>query len=241
MSKDPVWLRCIENNEDLHSVCAEMVYHRKWQDAAETGCAYYEDNHQKCKCKKHKIMRSNVKPIDFGLAYGMSEFKLAGDLGISIREAKNLIDQYFSAFPNIEALLEWLGRFGVENGYIMTLAPFNRKRYFPFWEYHREYVHEHINGIRYNPTLGEIERASKNMPKTYGHVKSGEFRESYGSEAMLILSQAAEDLGSAEGATTTGMSSNNNSSQERPNLSNNVVSCRYGRTDINTLQYLQKR
>jgi hypothetical protein len=76
MSKDPVWLRCIENNEDLHSVCAEMVYGRKWQDAAEAGCAYYEGTvdssgqrtaaRQKCECKKHKLFRSNVKPIDFG-------------------------------------------------------------------------------------------------------------------------------------------------------------------------------
>jgi DNA polymerase I-like protein with 3'-5' exonuclease and polymerase domains len=174
ISKDPVWLEAIQNGWDLHSICAEMVYGKKWKDAAESDCAFYKmvvndrgqlvQQKQKCSCKKHKVMRYDVKTINFGLAYGMSEIKLAGELDITVGEAMALIKQYFSVFPNIGRTLEFLGNFGVTNGYIMTLAPFFRKRWYPHWEAHRPWIEMHIKGIKYVPALGEIERASKNQP-----------------------------------------------------------------------------
>lgn len=119
---------------------------------------------EKCNCKKHKQMRYDCKTISFGLAYGMSEFKLASTLEISVKEAMVLMKWYFAAFPKIGKTLEFLGHFGLQNGYIMTLAPFFRKRWFPYWREWKDYVEPHIMGIKYVPTLGEIERASKNQP-----------------------------------------------------------------------------
>jgi len=139
-SQDPVWIKCRKNNEDLHSVCAELVFGDKWH----TG--------------DKKALRTMIKTINFGLAYGMSKFKLSDTLNISVDEADLLIKKYFSAFPNIKAFLNKLGKYGVDYGHIRTFKPFRRIRWFPGW----------YKGIAYAPqdfkTKGAIERASKNTP-----------------------------------------------------------------------------
>lgn len=163
ISKDPVWMEAIDRSWDLHSIVAKMMYGRKWDDAAQADCAFVK-NKEKCNCKKHKSMRYDSKTISFGLAYGMSEFKLASTLGISVKEAMGLLKLYFSTFPLIGRTLEFLGRFGVENGYIMTLAPFFRKRWFPYWKEWSNYIEPHLMGIKHVPPLGDIERQSKNQP-----------------------------------------------------------------------------
>lgn len=170
LSKDPVWTEALSKGQDLHSIAAELVFKHKWRDAAEHDCAFYvrlpngELQREKCKCKAHKYMRNGVKTINFGLAYGMSHFKLAGTLRISEQDAKQLIADYFVAFPGIGALLEELGQFGVRNGYIKTLYPFYRRRYFPKWEAVKDLVPYHLGGTLRDKELGAIERASKNCP-----------------------------------------------------------------------------
>jgi DNA polymerase-1 len=94
----------------------------------------------------------------------MSKFKLSATLGITVQEADKLILEYFSKFPKIKAALTYLGVFGVRRGYIQTLAPFFRKRWFPYWKFSRKAIPEHLSGVKYDSTLGSIERASKNMP-----------------------------------------------------------------------------
>lgn len=174
VSKDPVWMECIDKGWDLHSVCAELIFKNKWKIAASEDCAYYRmvvgtdgllvQNKQKCKCKGHKSLRDSVKPINFGLAYGMTEFKLAGELQISIPDARRLIAQFFSTFPLIGRALDFFGRFGVENGYVPTLYPFKRRRYFPEWLGVRSYIRPYLDvGLKVS-LLGDIERASKNHP-----------------------------------------------------------------------------
>jgi DNA polymerase-1 len=94
----------------------------------------------------------------------MSCFKLAGELKITVPEAQQLMDKFFTVFPAIGKCLVNLGGYGVQTGMIKTLAPFNRKRWFPKWDKVRDRIAEHTMGIRYNGILGEIERASRNMP-----------------------------------------------------------------------------
>jgi DNA polymerase-1 len=117
---------------------------------------------QKCNCPAHKALRTNVKTINFGLAYGMGPGKLADNLGLSVEGAKNLIQDYFKAFPSIKAFLEALGTYGKNNGTIRTFFPYRRLRSFDGW-------YNGIQNLRYkdNATselLGIIERASKNTP-----------------------------------------------------------------------------
>tara|TARA_S200002703_G_scaffold148506_2_gene145266 strand:- start:304 stop:2184 length:1881 start_codon:yes stop_codon:yes gene_type:complete len=154
-SKDPVWIKALEEGKDLHSVCADLVYGREWYEAAEEDCAYFVgDAKQKCNCPRHKKLRTNVKSINFGLAYGMGPHKLADTLLISIKEAERLIQKYFTAFPAIKNFLESLGNYGKHNGYIKTYAPYRRIRWFEEWQ-----------GINTDKAmLGKIERASKNTP-----------------------------------------------------------------------------
>ena len=159
-SKDKVWLAALAKDQDLHSVCAEQVFKSKWKDSAEEGCAYYQVKDDgtflkdKCKCKKHKTLRTLVKTISFGLAFGMSKFKLSAVAKIPLDEAQIVIDEYFKAFPGISGLLNAFGRFGVNHGFIMTAKPFNRRRYYDYWEKYRNNDY----------WMGKIERASKNLP-----------------------------------------------------------------------------
>jgi len=152
-SKDPVFLHALENEQDLHSVCAELVFQDEWKNASEPDCAY-QISKQKCDCPKHKKLRTQVKSINFGLAYGMGPHKLADTLNIKISEASELIEKYFKAFPSIKAFLEMLGKFGKKHGYIRTFKPFKRRRWFSAWD-------------KYNTApadLSQIERQSKNTP-----------------------------------------------------------------------------
>jgi DNA polymerase I-like protein with 3'-5' exonuclease and polymerase domains len=156
-SQDPVWLEALKESQDLHSVCAALVYGDKWTDAAEDDCAYMK-NKSKCNCSEHKSLRTKVKTVNFGLAYGMGPNKLADTIESSLGEAKELIEQYFKVFPNIGNFLTKLEKFGVKYGYARTYPPYNRRRWFPEW----------FNGISAEPSLkgivGTIGRASKNTP-----------------------------------------------------------------------------
>ena len=156
-SKDPVWIEALKRGEDLHSVCAELVYGDNWTSGAEDNCVYFV-NKSKCDCPKHKSMRTNVKTINFGLAYGMGPHKLADTLNIPISDAKLLIKKYFASFPAIGGFLNKLANFGKKFGYIKTFPPYNRRRWFDSW-------YPNIwNASESKRELGSIERASKNTP-----------------------------------------------------------------------------
>ena len=156
-SKDPVWLKALEEGQDLHSTCAELVYGEQWLTSGEEDCEYISKK-EKCNCPSHKKLRTNVKTINFGLAYGMGPNKLADTLNISIDNAKLLIEKYFEAFPAIKGFLDKLGNFGKKFGYIKTFPPYNRKRWFTNW-YPRIWDNKSSS-----MELGSIERASKNTP-----------------------------------------------------------------------------
>ena len=152
-SQDPVWLNALEDGQDLHSVCADLVYGQEWVEAAEEDCAYMAGK-QKCECKGHKKLRNAVKGINFGLAYGMGPHKLSDTLDIPIDEAQELIDKYFSVFPSIQKFLNKNARFGKKHGYIRTMEPYKRIRKFPLWA-----------GKATEPRdMGSIDRMSRNTP-----------------------------------------------------------------------------
>ena len=156
-SKDPVWLEALEEGQDLHSKCAELVYGDDWVSSGEDDCAYLKKK-EKCNCPSHKKLRTNVKTINFGLAYGMGPNKLADTLNIDIDAAKLLIEKYFTAFPSIKGFLEKLGNFGKQKGYITTFPPYYRRRWFTNW-YPKIWDNKSATF-----ELGSIERASKNTP-----------------------------------------------------------------------------
>tara|TARA_R110002050_G_scaffold116946_2_gene233626 strand:+ start:5445 stop:7301 length:1857 start_codon:yes stop_codon:yes gene_type:complete len=141
-SQDPVWMKARKEEADLHSICADMVFKEEWREA---------DADEK------KKLRNAIKTINFGLAYGMSKFKLADTLQTSVDEADALIKQYFTEFPKIGGFLKNLGNYGKYHGHIRTFNPFRRIRWFGNW---RKDLHPKKDFKEF----GTIERASKNTP-----------------------------------------------------------------------------
>lgn len=142
-SKDPLWVETLNNNGNLHSeLCAK------------TFNISIEDVKKPFPPKPDLTYRDVQKTVDFGLAYGMSHFKLSDTIQVSENDAKKIINDFFKVVPDVKTFLTKLGEFGKANGYIYTPAPYSRIRWFPKWR-----------GVETDfATLGEIERASMNTP-----------------------------------------------------------------------------
>lgn len=73
--------------------------------------------------------RRNAKAVNFGVVYGISDFGLSNNLGISRKAAKNYIDTYFERFPGIKKYMETIVREARDKGYVETL--YKRRRELP--------------------------------------------------------------------------------------------------------------
>ena len=142
-SKDPVWLDTLTSGGNLHSVLCAMTF-----DIPESEVKTPFPK------KPSLTYRDVQKAVDFGLAYGMSKFKLSNKLQITQEEAEIIIKKFFSKVPKVEKFLNFLGEYGRRKGYSVTPYPMKRIRWFPGWK----------GDATDFGTLGAIERASKNMP-----------------------------------------------------------------------------
>src|SRR5690606_29087897 len=71
--------------------------------------------------------RRNAKAVNFGIIYGQSAFGLSQNLGISRKEAAEIIDQYFTQYTGIRKYMGEVIEFAKENGYVETIL--KRRRY----------------------------------------------------------------------------------------------------------------
>lgn len=74
-------------------------------------------------------MRSSAKAVNFGLVYGISDFGLARNIGISRKEAADFIARYFTSYPGIKQFMDNAVRTGYDEGYTKTMM--GRRRYLP--------------------------------------------------------------------------------------------------------------
>ena len=74
-------------------------------------------------------MRRNAKAVNFGIVYGMSDFSLAEDVGVSRAEAKDYIESYRSKYHGIRDFMDAVVEQGTRLGYVSTL--YGRRRYLP--------------------------------------------------------------------------------------------------------------
>ena len=74
-------------------------------------------------------MRSAAKAVNFGIVYGISDFGLARNIGVSRREAADFIDRYFARYPGVKRYMEKAVADGKALGYSVTL--FGRRRPLP--------------------------------------------------------------------------------------------------------------
>lgn len=74
-------------------------------------------------------MRSSAKTVNFSIIYGIGDFSLAKDIGVSVAEAKTYIQTYFKKYPKVKEYLDFLIEDAKEKGYSKTM--FGRIRYVP--------------------------------------------------------------------------------------------------------------
>ena len=75
------------------------------------------------------LQRRHAKAVNFGIVYGISEFSLAEDIGVSRWEAKSYIDSYLDHYSGVRRYMKQVVADARESGYTQTL--FGRKRYIP--------------------------------------------------------------------------------------------------------------
>ena len=109
-SQDEHMLAAFRNGQDIHAATAAKIYGLPIEQVT-------------------KDQRRNAKTANFGIIYGISAFGLAQQLDCSRAEAKQLIDDYFAAFPRVIQYIEAQKELARQRGYAETL--FGRKRYLP--------------------------------------------------------------------------------------------------------------
>ena len=110
LSGDPILLDAFASGEDIHRRTAIEVLGVA-PDAVDANA------------------RRLAKVINFGIIYGMGPQRLAGELGIPLKEASEYIERYFKRLPGVSAYLEDCLRQARERGYVVTLL--GRRRYLP--------------------------------------------------------------------------------------------------------------
>lgn len=103
-------IQAFNENKDIHRHTASVVFGVSEDEVTST-------------------MRRNAKAVNFGIIYGMSDYGLAEQLGVTVKEAKSFIEKYFEKYAEIKEYMNKSIAFGKENGYVSTVL--NRKRYIP--------------------------------------------------------------------------------------------------------------
>lgn len=74
-------------------------------------------------------LRRRAKAVNFGIIYGISDFGLARDTGVSRKEAGRYIQEYLDSYPGVKQYMEDVVAFGTKQGYVETAL--GRRRYLP--------------------------------------------------------------------------------------------------------------
>ena len=110
ISKDDTMQYAFNNGIDVHKVTASQVFGVPLDEVT-------------------KQMRSKAKAVNFGIVYGISEFGLAKNIGVSWKEAKEYINTYLNKYHGIREFMKNIVEEAKEKGYVSTI--FGRRRYIP--------------------------------------------------------------------------------------------------------------
>ena len=110
LSNDQEMIRVFNEGKDLHAATAANIYKKPIE-------------------KVTRDERTKSKRANFGIIYGITVFGLAERLSISRDEAKQLIDGYFTTFPEVHDYMEKAKQTARQKGYVTTL--YGRRRYLP--------------------------------------------------------------------------------------------------------------
>ncbi|MCR4693472.1 MAG: DNA polymerase I, partial [Firmicutes bacterium] len=76
-----------------------------------------------------KDQRSNAKAVNFGIVYGIGEYSLSQDLKISVKQAKEYINNYLNKYSGVREYMKKIKDIARKNGHVETLM--KRRRYIP--------------------------------------------------------------------------------------------------------------
>ena len=110
ISEDKNMIEAFCNNEDIHAQAASKVFNIPLE-------------------KVTKEERTKAKAVNFGIVYGISEFGLGEQLGVSRKKAKEYIEQYLDKYNGIKEFMTNIVEETKEKGYVETL--YHRRRYVP--------------------------------------------------------------------------------------------------------------
>ena len=108
LSEEGNMINAFENNEDIHSSTAALVFNTKIKNVT-------------------SMQRTNAKTVNFGIIYGVSAFGLSNQTNLSRKEAKELIETYYNKYPKLKKYIATQISFAREKGYVETLL--GRRRY----------------------------------------------------------------------------------------------------------------
>ena len=107
LSEDEHMIKAFKNGEDIHKQAASKVFGIPVEEVT-------------------KEQRSSAKAVNFGIVYGISEFGLGQQLGISRNKAKEYIEQYLTEYSGVRIFMQECIKKAKETGYSMTM--FGRRR-----------------------------------------------------------------------------------------------------------------
>ena len=110
ISQDEHMIEAFKKGEDIHKQAASKVFNIPID-------------------KVTKEQRSSAKAVNFGIVYGISDFGLANQIGVSNKQAKEYISQYLDKYKGIKNFMDNIVEEAKEKGYVETL--FHRRRYIP--------------------------------------------------------------------------------------------------------------
>ena len=108
LSKDPSMVMAFQNNEDIHTATAARVFNVKIEEVT-------------------REQRNNAKTVNFGIIYGVSAFGLSQQTSLNRSESKELIDTYYTSYPQLKQYIADQVDFAREHGYVSTVL--GRRRY----------------------------------------------------------------------------------------------------------------
>jgi len=103
-------IEAFNQDKDIHTHTAALVFKVKDEEVTSN-------------------MRRQAKAVNFGIIYGMGEFRLSKQIGVSLAEAKEFIRRYFEEYPEIRSYMDNIVEDCKKDGYVSTVL--NRKRYIP--------------------------------------------------------------------------------------------------------------
>ena len=110
IAEDDTMRQAFIDNMDIHTVTASQVFGVPADQVT-------------------ALQRRHAKAVNFGIVYGISEFSLADDIGVSRYQAKDYIDSYLSNYHGVRDYMKQVVADAREHGYTQTI--YGRRRYIP--------------------------------------------------------------------------------------------------------------